>query len=93
MSNERMGEAELARFKAAMEKEAALGVAGDRIPARVVLLALAAAEARATRAEGALKRVAEVMPPAPHTPETWCDCPWCSLARALAGEAHKEGTP
>jgi hypothetical protein len=37
------------------------------------------------KAQDALVRAAEVMPPRPHDPETWCDCAWCSVARALGG--------
>jgi hypothetical protein len=57
----------------------------------------AAAEARATRAEGALRGLGHVFP------DGWCCCspatggpyhtPQCNIARrALAGEAQKEGT-
>lgn len=57
----------------------------DRELSAAILLAL-----RSAREEGrrelleALRRSKEVMPPPHHAPETWCDCAWCSVARALS---------
>jgi hypothetical protein len=60
---------------------------------------LATSEAARQRAEGerdaareAIRRCLHTMPTRPHPVASWCDCPWCSSARALSADETKPGT-